>query len=374
MRALTKAKPLTTKEEFSGSSPAPFVGHYGYPNVNVGLLAPPQNDETVWQHDAPKFWSQTNLSIQNIVEFRTGMINSRFVSNIKQTNKLVELAQEVAMAEKPVDIDVALEKKPSLNLTTDQWTAPLGPQAKLKKVQITSNPKIPTRVQRFYDDHDSKAVETITKLYGTADENSLCRMLSVGIFGKNRKLVPTRWSITATDDILAKHFLDKVRDLPVGDYAVYFGSYLGNYYLILFFPEKWSYELFEMYVNPDMLEYSTDFEQFEGRKSYAENCAGGYYTVRMALAEHQLKQKRQNSVLALRFITDEYLLPLGVWVTREATRKALTNKPICFGSKELLLNYALQLCKKKFNIDISQIIKKSFLLKRQASNLKRWLI
>ena len=27
------------KEDFFGSSPAPFVGRYGYPYVNVGILA-----------------------------------------------------------------------------------------------------------------------------------------------------------------------------------------------------------------------------------------------------------------------------------------------------------------------------------------------
>jgi hypothetical protein len=195
-------------------------------------------------------------------------------------------------------------------------------------------------------------------------------MLSVGVFGKKRKLVPTRWSITATDDILANNFLEKVREQPLGEHAAYFGNYLGNYYLLLFFPERWSYELFEMYVGtPDRLEYSTDNEEFEGRKDYAENCAGGYYTVRMAIAEHLKDNKRQNSVLALRFITNEYVLPLGVWVTREATRKALTNKPIAFGSKELMLNYAKILAKKKFGVDITPILQKSKLLKETQKTI-----
>jgi hypothetical protein len=190
-------------------------------------------------------------------------------------------------------------------------------------------------------------------------------MLSVGVFGKQRKLVPTRWSITATDDILGKNFLDKVREQPIGEYAAHFGSYLGNYYLLLFFPEQWSYELFEMYVKPGVLEYSTDYEEFSGRKNYAEQCAGGYYTVRMAIAEHLIQQKRQNTVLALRFITDEYVLPLGVWVTREATRKALASRPIKFASKDLLMNYAKLLAKKKFNVDIEPILQKSKLIKHR---------
>jgi len=368
--ALFKAKPLTSQQEFTGSAPAPFVGRFGYPYVNVGILAPQKHDDNAWEYDAPRHWAQNNMGIADVAAFRASLVNSRFTSNVKQPDKLVEIAQDVAMAAKPVDVNVSLEKKPSLNLQTDRWVAPMGPQARLKQLQLATNPRIPTKVQKFYDDTDALAAEAVTNLYEhSIDENSLSRMLSVGVFGKQRKLVPTRWSITATDDILANNFLSKVREQQIGEYAAYFGSYLGNYYLLLFFPEQWSYELFEMYVKPGILEYSTDHEEFAGRKNYAENCAGGYYTVRMAIAEHLMKNKRQNTVLALRFITDEYVLPLGVWVTREATRKALMNKPITFASKELMLNYAKLIAKKKFGVDIAQILQKSKILKEKQKNL-----
>ncbi|MEM3154186.1 MAG: hypothetical protein QW165_01290 [Candidatus Woesearchaeota archaeon] len=368
--ALFKAKPLTGQQEFTGTAPAPFVGRFGYPYVNVGILAPQQHDENAWEYDAPRHWAQQNMGIADVAAFRASLVNSRFTSNIKKPDKLVEIAQDVAMAAKPVDIEVELEKKPSLNLQTDRWVAPMGPQAKLKQLKLASNPRVPTKVQKFFDDTDVRAAEAVTTLYEHSfDENALSRMLSVGVFGKQRKLVPTRWSITATDDILAKNFLEKVREQKIGEYAAYFGNYLGNYYLLLFFPEQWSYELFEMYVKPGVLEYSTDYEGFNGRKDYAENCAGGYYTVRMAIAEHLLQQKKQNTVLALRFITDEYVLPLGVWVTREATRKALTAKPIKFASKELMLNYAKLLAKKKFGIDIIPILQKSKLLREKQKVL-----
>ncbi len=376
LNAMTRAKPLTEKAEFQGSGVAPFVGRFGYPNVNVGILAPPEIRADAWHFDAPKAWASEALQINDIVSLRSGMVHGKFESNIKQPTKLVEIAQEVAMASKPADVDVSLEKRPNLNISTDQWVAPMGPQGKLKAVELTSNPNIHTKVQRMFDDTDIKAVDAVTELYGTVDENALSRMLSIGIFGKQRKLVPTRWSITATDDMLANDFLEDVRQLQVGDHAAYFGSYLGNYYLLLFFPEKWSYELFEMYTpsytKSQVLEYSTDAEPFEGKKTYAEQCAGGYYTVRLALAEHMANQKRQGSVVALRFITDEYVLPLGVWVTREATRKSLANKPIQFASKNLMLNYAKALAKRKFGVELDSVLKNSWLLKRQESSLNKW--
>lgn len=367
--ALIRARPLVSRESFTGSAPAPFVGRFGYPFVNVGILAPPEHDDSAWKYDAPRHWANTNTNIREVVDFRTRMINSRFTADVKHPGRLIEIAQDVAMSSKPVDIDVSLEKKPSLNISTDQWVAPMGPQAKLKELELASNPHIHTRVQRVFDDSDLLASDAIVDLYGKFDENSLSRMLSVGVFGKQRKIVPTRWSITATDDILANDFLKQVREQQVGDFEAYFGSYLGNYYLVMFFSDRWSYELFEMYVKPGILEYSTDCEEFQGRKSYAENCVGGYYTVRMALAEHMVNAKKQNTALVLRFITDDYVLPLGVWVTREAVRKALTNKPIKFGSKELMLNYARMLAKNKFGLDINPILEKSKILKEKQKTI-----
>ncbi|MBW3005053.1 hypothetical protein KY310_04440, partial [Candidatus Woesearchaeota archaeon] len=62
-------------------------------------------------------------------------------------------------------------------------------------------------------------------------------------------------------------------------------------------------------------------------------------------------------------ITGEYAIPLGVWVTREAARKTLSNKPIKFSDKKLMLTYARNLIKKKFGVDIDFILKESVLLK-----------
>jgi len=83
------------------------------------------------------------------------------------------------------------------------------------------------------------------------------------------------------------------------------------------------------------------------------------------LFERLAKMKRQASVLVLRFITDEYAVPLGVWVVREAVRKAMISKPIGFDSKELMLSYAKLKIKKDFNYDLDCLLRRSFLMKRQ---------
>ncbi len=385
------------KQEFSAESPAPFIGRFGYPDINVGVLSPPEkpNDAAgksggnieAWKYDAPKFWSANNYNIPSLVDIRSSLVNSRANYNVRDvrnsassssspssssSQKILEITQDIGMSSKPVDIDVKLKKVPEPRIQFFDITAPMGPTAQISSVAETSNPKIDSRVWKIVDSYDLKAQDAINTLYNKSDsfdENFISKILSVGMLGAKtqRKLVPTRWSISAVDDILGKQLITEIKDFPVYDYAAYFGGYLGNYYLLLFFPEVWSYELFEMYspnggVLDGKIQYSTDYENYFGRKEYAEQCAGGYYTVRLGILEKLRQLKRQGSVLALRFMTDEYSVPLGVWVTREATRKSAANKPIVFGSKELLLNYAKIFAKKKFGMEIGQVFGKSRLL------------
>ena len=365
------------KENFSTEGIAPFIGRYGYPSINIGLLAPPEEKDDSWLYDAPKYWAVNNFKIPKIIDFRSSLINSRNKIDVRSKNKFLELNQEISMASSPVDVDINLKAKPHFRISYDNYMAPTGPYAELKKAKLTENPKIHTKVQKVHYDTDLKANDALIYLYENKfDENFLSRILSVGSLGigKNRKLVPTRWSITATDDTLGKNLIKKIKNYNEINYSAFFGNYLGNYYLILCFPEVWSYELFEMAVsNPN--NFMTDYEQYEGRKYYADNTAGGYYTVRLAALERLNEMKKQGSVLALRFITGDYTLPLGVWVTREAARKSMNSKPLEFSSKELMIEYARKLVKKKYNFDLDNILNQSMLLKniKQQSKLVKYL-
>jgi len=91
--------------------------------------------------------------------------------------------------------------------------------------------------------------------------------------------------------------------------------------------------------------------------------------VRLGILEKLMEMKKQASVLALRFITDEYAMPLGVWVTREAARKTMQNS-IQFSSKELMLEYAKKLVRKKFNYNADFLLRESILLKSMKTQTK----
>jgi len=375
--AMFKVREKISKENFAGSSPAPFVGRFGYPNVNVGILSVEEKESEVY--DAPRFWANQNFEIPRIVDFRSSLVNSRFRVNVRASHRFLETSQEVGMAAKPVELEIKLDRKPAFRLNADAYTAPMGPNASLRSVEITSNPKIPARVDKIVSDTDFKANDAMIELYQHEfDENYLTRLLSVGNLGVKlqRRIVPTRWSITAVDDSLGKHLIEQIKQYPEADYLAYFGGYLGNYYIILFFPEVWSYELFETYLPrvswniSDSVQYSTDYEPYDGRKGYVEQTAGGYYAARLPILERLNSMKRQASVLALRFITGEYYLPLGVWVVREATRKAMASRPVEFASKELMLDYAQELIRKKFGYELSNLLRNSILLRNLRTQKK----
>jgi hypothetical protein len=381
--SMFKAKELHNETEFASVSPAPFVGRAGYPYVNVGLLAPPENTPDAWLYDAPRHWGEHSFSIQQVVDYRSALLNSRFRADIKGQSRMLDISKEVGLAKRPAELEFSIKAKPKFHLQKDTVTAPTGPRANLEKVRFTSNPKVHTKVDKVNSDTDMLAADALNYLYKNEfDENFLSRALSVGSFGigPNRKLVPTRWSITAVDDTLGKNIYSKIIEKPaVNDFQAYYDGFMGNYYLFLMMPDIWSYELFETYM-PNAswnqtrdISYSTDYEGYHGRKRYADNCAGGYYSVRLALLEKLKAMKRQSATIVIRIITGEYTVPLGVWVTREASRKALSSDPIRFSSVELILKYAKALCRKKFGLDADLLLDNSQIMKeKKQTKLTAW--
>jgi hypothetical protein len=113
---------------------------------------------------------------------------------------------------------------------------------------------------------------------GTRIEH-ITRLLSVGTIGqkKKRRLVPTKWSITATDDIIGKQLQKQVLRNPwINDFRVSVDQALGNTVALLFLPSGWQFEAMESWLgglNPPII---TDHEWFKGRKKYARKVAGAY--------------------------------------------------------------------------------------------------
>ncbi len=376
----------------TNSPPSVFIGSkLKYPLVNVGILSPLEKDENAWVYDSPDYWAKKNFSIREVLGLRDNLLNSRFQTNVKDirgaqgvsNQKFVEIAQELAIASKPVDVEIELQKKIGPGLKKDRILLPQGMRAPLKKAKITGNVKVHRKLDKIMND-DIKAAEGINELYKRRfDEYTLSKILSVGVLGmkKNRRLVPTRWSITATDDMIGKQLLEKVRSYRwIENHELFFGEFMGNAYLIMFFPNVWSYELFELYLpgsswNPgNEIKAATDFESFSGRKTYASDTAGGYYASRLPVLEYLDKIKRQASVLAIRIELPSYWASLGVWVVRESVRKALKNKKFEFAEMNEMTESSKKIGMIKFGFDPDKVLKKSRLFEQMKTqtNLGKW--
>ncbi|NYT02090.1 MAG: hypothetical protein GKC10_04960 [Methanosarcinales archaeon] len=331
-------------ERIAGDSPPEvFVGRRGYPTVRSGPLLPVGDGEGPGMAGTQ---SLAGLDIGEIIALRSRMVRSETeirVDDARNPGRLLQTAQQIAMSSLAVGTEVCFARPPRGNLRFDGVLSPSGPSGLLKEVDITSNPVIPRRVDQVVDDQGMRAAEASVELYRDGiSVDHISRLLSLGLLGSRRKLVPTRWSITASDDMLGKDLAGRLPDLPlVTDYRLYSGELLGNHFEILLMPRTYQFELIEMWLprsawSEDETWIGADGEGPRGKKDYS-SLAGGYYAARLPVLEGLMRLGRQASVLALREITEQYWAPLGVWVVREAARRAMAAAPERFdGLQEAL--------------------------------------
>ncbi len=377
-----KVELVSLKENFNTSGVAPFIGRYGYPEVNVGLLSPPSVKEDAWQLDAPDYWYGKQYALDDIVDARMQIINSRERGNqvklAQAPTRQLEVAQEISMANHTPSIEVWLNKKPFVSFQLDLSASPIGALGSLNKAKLEENAQIPRKVDKVVCD-ELKSAEQMKMLYKKGiDVNQLMRILSTGLLGDNKRkrLVPTRWSITATDDTIGKQLIEEIKDYKwVDTFELYVNEYIGNKFYILLMPGVWQYELIEVWYGGSMwnptssISVSRDYESPFGRSRYAGNTQGGYYAARLGVLEYLARIKKQASVLIMREITPEYSVPVGVWEVRENVRNAFFHC-LKFDSLEASLNEI----RKKYKANVNGLIETSKLLAnyKQQSTLLKW--
>jgi hypothetical protein len=289
------------------------------------------------------------LAIPDIVGLRSSLVRTTHAvritapharGDIFSADRILRASQELALAAKPVDTEVRLERAPRFGqFSVAEFTAPHGPTAIVERASLADNVRVERPVERAANDTDLRAGEAIAALYGSGiDHYQIEKVLSAGLLGlgQKRRLVPTRWSITATDDQLGQALIPDVLDLPSIDKpTVHFAERFGNRFFCLLLPGPWSFESIEAWLkgnfwSRDAAEVvETDREDWRGRRTYAAT-AGGYYATRLSVLEHLLAIRRQATVIVHREITDAYTTPLGVWVVRETSKASLASRPLVF--------------------------------------------
>ncbi len=364
-------------EKIAGRSPpSVFVSSYAYPKVKAGpLFSPLQTDSAILDH--PEKWA--GKSIEDIIRYKLSLIRGTHSTHVKtnlNADHYIQSLQELTMATRSTEIEVAFERKPKLNLeeissrtSSDSDTIQFGMVSELESLKLPSDISSEKKIEKAFYDLDFRAIDAINYLYDEGIEISrISKILSLGMIGikKNRRLVPTKWSISAIDQIISSDLIKKTNNFqPLDRTRIYKYVHLGNYYSIVLIPDElWSFEMHEAWIDKKGdAKIETDSEDSSGLKNYPK-IGGSYFAARLAVIEFLHDQKRSASVIVLREIHPEYTLPVGVWQIREGIREALRMNCNKFDTLDTSLSFACN----NLTISKNEWIANSSLVKARKSH------
>ncbi len=351
--------------EFFGPSTSVFVGRMGYPNVSVGPLAAVEYSKGM---DDPSQWF--GLPYSDLIEMRSMMIRSRAEKNVRSRDRFILENQELALADRPTDVELEFRSRPVYRVSFSDIVQPMGPSAALSSLRLAENPHIPRKIDYIVSD-DIKAAHAGILLYqGGQDVYRISNILSSGVLGRkdSRKLVPTRWSIVAVQDMVTQDLVTGIRENPqISEFRVYSSEFLDNHFEILLMPGNWEFENFESWAPGSMWteklkkpEIIQEWEPFGGRKRYAEQQGGGYYASRLGVAEGLSRMRRQARVVVFREVHEGYTVPLGSWQILENVRNAFRQPCMKFSTRK----EALEDVGSRLRLPVGDYLEKSRLLKQ----------
>jgi hypothetical protein len=356
---LSKYGHLFSSNYLSGTSPpSVFVGSYNYPKVGVGPMVPPIHGDTSLL-DIPEKW--IGKTLEEIVNFRLNLIRGIQKIPVTETEgRYIENLQDVAMSSKPIDSDIEFHKNTIPVASIDSESAPFGPLGEIKKIKFSGSTSEKS-IEKVYYDKDLKAQDAVLNLYNSGIEISqIQKCFSIGMLGQKRRLVPTRWSITATDDIISNSLVSEILDFDLIDsYRVFTFNHLGNSFSVILFPHRWLFEMEEAwYTEQGRIGFGSDIEDARGI-DHPPKIAGAYFAAKLGVAEYLAANQIQAAVLVLREIRPEYAVPVGVWQIREGIREAMKQRPFIADSLDEGIDYAC----KPLSISKSEWLAKGDLLK-----------
>lgn len=313
------------QSSYLGSAPSVFVGCFGYPDVSGGPLL--INDS-----DHPPEWLAKNLGIEDIVGIR-----ARTIRGSSRAPRFEDNIQEIAISSKPLDVDVSFERPVAFALDFDRTVAPVGFSGTVQHMDILGNASVARVVDRITSDTDIRATDACVELStGGSDVYGITKLMTAGLLGKRRRLVPTRWAITAVDDTLSNALKKEIsRFPPIDDYRVFSGKIYGNHIVCILAPGDWRFEMVEVWGKKTLWAGDDEVivEDREGMKKQGYSpISGAYYSARLAVCEYLKSIRRSARVIVVRHVSSDYWAPLGTWVIREASRKAFSSPPEVYES------------------------------------------
>lgn len=354
---------LKPTKEIIGFGSAPIVGEKNYPFLATHNIS--NVDKKTSFFETGKLVKKTYDEILPLkAKSILGSTQKNYIK--KPKTRIVEELRDIYKSKSAIEMQSVFEKELTFNkILTSKVAGIMGSQNELTKLEAQENTSTSNKIEKFTQ-NDIKAKEAIISLYEKGvNEHQIINLLALGSFGieLNRKLVPTKWAISAFDQTIDNYLHKKILTYKlINEYEIYHDYDKGNDFIIILMPNTYAAEIVETWdlgtseientsqfvpkldsafgvVNQDTsikidkwntgkrIIIEQDYVGINNKLSTKEpHCAGGYWATKSPISRLLDKRQRQASYISIRFI-DNYDIPLGVVFVRECARKAL-KKPI----------------------------------------------
>ncbi|BAA81008.1 conserved hypothetical protein [Aeropyrum pernix K1] len=335
-RSLERAR--WSREVQGSTPPSILVGERGYPGVRLYYMVPPGvAGPEAQRYEDPLGWRSSRTPLGSIVRLRSELVAGVLRADARRPHELLYQREigPAALSERPVDSFLELARLPVPRVSFDGYTKPVGPTAPARRVEVEGNPRLEKPVERAIWE-DEKAEVMAWELFNRGvNVYTIQRALSIGFLGRlrARRLVPTRWAITAVDEMLSRRLRRLLKTAPeIGGVEVYFSEYLHNRFLIILKPGPGWMEWIEIW-HPHTVwtpgaggpVASVVREDPLGRKNMED---GGFSAAKLPVLEHLYSRGRRADVIIVREVLPQYYAPVGNWHIRETVKHALAQKPL----------------------------------------------
>lgn len=198
--------------ELDGSTPpSVFIGSWNYPKVYAGPMIAPMHGDTIIM-DRPESWIPQKKTQEEIIRYRLNLIRGKKTVKVTEPRgRFIDKLRDISLSASSIESEVQFSRAPKGMHFSDEHT-PFGPSAPLDRLEI-GNARWDQNLEKVYYDGDLLAADAVVDLHQKGlPFSSMQKAFSMGTMGtrKRRRLVPTRWSITACDSTLANRLLRKV--------------------------------------------------------------------------------------------------------------------------------------------------------------------
>jgi DNA repair protein NreA len=349
--------------DLEGSTPpSVFIGSWNYPKVYAGPMISPIHGDTMVM-DTPEAWIPGKKTQEEILGFRMNLVRGKRPVHVEDMGSgYIGKLQEIALSSGSVESEASFRESPRGFSISDEHT-PYGPSGSIERFDLGTM-KMERNLERVFYDSDLTASEAVISLHGgNIPFSAIQKAFSCGTMGigKRRRLVPTRWSITACDSTIGDHLLKGVKRSPVIETCrVHESSTLNNRYAVLLLPTGWQYEWMEAFLQVMGSEevIFSDHETGAGKTGYS-SVGGCYYSCKMAVLEALAREGKQAGAIIFREAYKGYV-PMGVFNVRENVRNAMWNQPLEFEDMKAALAHISH----RMRLPLRQFVEESTILRQ----------